>query len=414
MKIGFILKDIGLNEVDMRNPLKGNPGIGGSEYLFLLLMQYLSLKSKYDVICYHFSDNILSDAITDNHVKTVFDALEASERDDVDYLIYQINWGEQFYIELAKTNVNAIAWAHCYIDKKELKLMSETKNVVRVVCVGKEQYDTYIDHPIINKMTYIYNMVPMENNEYRVINENIVTFVGSLVKGKGFHILAKAWPKIKRKIPDAKLYVIGTGKLYDRTCKLGKYGIAEESYENSFMKYLSDTEGNIRKDVFFLGILGSDKTSIFKKTKVGVINPSAKTETFGLSAVEMSAYGIPIATKGKYGLYDTVINEKTGLLHHFESDFANNIIRLLRDDELNMRLGIEGKKFVNNSFNPEIIVSDWEHLFEDLKNGIENTHITVKNHFFNDFKFLRMINRFLRNTLKIKLIPPICEIKRTY
>ena len=79
-----------------------------------------------------------------------------------------------------------------------------------------------------------------------------------------------------------------------------------------------------------------------------------------------------------------------------------------------MRLGIEGKKFVNNSFNPEIIVSDWEHLFEDLKNGIENTHITVKNHFFNDFKFLRMINRFLRNTLKIKLIPPICEIKRTY
>ena len=40
MKIGFILKDIGLNEVDMRNPLKGNPGIGGSEYLFLLLMQY--------------------------------------------------------------------------------------------------------------------------------------------------------------------------------------------------------------------------------------------------------------------------------------------------------------------------------------------------------------------------------------
>ena len=65
---------------------------------------------------------------------------------------------------------------------------------------------------------------------------------------------------------------------------------------------------------------------------------------------------------------------------------------LLRDNKLNMRLGTEGKQFVNNSFNPEIIVSDWEHLFEDLKNGIENTYIPVKNHFFNDFKFLRMLN----------------------
>lgn len=414
MKLGFILKDIGLNGVDMRSPLEGNPGIGGSEFLFLLLMHYLSLKPEYEIICYHFSDNSMLDNIIDNRIETVFEALEESKRDGVDYLIYQINWGEQFYIKLANSSVNAVAWAHCYIDKKELKLMSETKNVVRVVCVGKEQYDTYIDHPIINKMTYIYNMVPMENDEYRVINENIVTYVGSLVKGKGFHVLAKAWPKIKRKIPDAKLYVIGTGKLYDRTCKLGKYGIAEESYENSFMKYLSDTEGNIRKDVFFLGILGSDKTSIFKKTKVGIINPSAKTETFGLSAVEMSAYGIPIATKGAYGLYDTVINDKTGLLHHIESNFAKNIIKLLRDNELNMRLGTEGKQFVNNSFRPEIIVSNWEHLFEDLKNGIENTYIPVKNHFFNDFKFLRMVNRFLRNTLKIKLIPPICVIKRTY
>lgn len=414
MRLAFILKDIGLNEIDMSNPQNGNPGIGGSEYLFVLLMYYLSIQSKYEIICYHFGNNKLPKGIVEIGIDKVNDALIDAKDKHVDFLIYQINWGEEFYNKLNEIGVNAIAWAHCYISKEELRMMTSSCHVNRVVCVGKEQYDTYIDHPIIKKMTYIYNMVPSNRKEKRIVNDNIVTYVGSLVEGKGFHILAKAWPKVISKVPNAKLYVIGTGKLYDRTSKLGLYGIAEKSYEKKFIKYLLDKNGSILESVNFLGILGEEKKDIFEKTKVGVINPSAKTETFGMSAVEMALYGIPIVTRGAYGLFDTVIDRKTGLLHSIESSFSKNIVKLLLDNNLNEKLGVGGKEFAAKNFAPETIISNWNALFEELQNGTKLDYLPAKNHFTNDLKWARIINRFLRVNLGLRLLPPICEIKRTY
>lgn len=66
----------------------------------------------------------------------------------------------------------------------------------RVVFVGKEEYDSYIDDDIISKSTYIYNMVPIKEKVCnRIIDVPIVTYVGSLVPAKGFHRLAQIWLK---------------------------------------------------------------------------------------------------------------------------------------------------------------------------------------------------------------------------
>ena len=50
------------------------------------------------------------------------------------------------------------------------------------------------------------------------------------------------WPDVVKQVPDAQLYVIGSGKVYDENAKLGKYNIAEESYEKKFMSYLEQEE----------------------------------------------------------------------------------------------------------------------------------------------------------------------------
>ena len=103
-------------------------------------------------------------------------------------------------------------------------------------------------------------------------------------------MLAEAWSNVRERVPDAGLDVIGTGRLYDENAKLGKYGLAEETYEQEFMKWLTDEKGEILPNVRFHGILGAEKYDVFRKCSIGVINPMA-TETFGLAAVEMEACG---------------------------------------------------------------------------------------------------------------------------
>lgn len=62
-----------------------------------------------------------------------------------------------------------------------------------------------------------------------------------------------------KKVPQAQLYVIGGGNLYNRNAVMGKYGIATQEYENEFMPYITDDDGKILPSVHFCGILGKEK-----------------------------------------------------------------------------------------------------------------------------------------------------------
>ena len=59
-----------------------------------------------------------------------------------------------------------------------------------------------------------------------------------------------------------------------------------------------------------------------KNTSVGVVNPSARTETFGMGAIEMNCAGLPVVTLGKNGYPDTIENGVTGYLCHSYKEIA--------------------------------------------------------------------------------------------
>lgn len=190
-----------------------------------------------------------------------------------------------------------------------------------------------------------------------------VTYLGSLVDFKGFHILAKAWKNVIKAVPDAHLNVIGGGKLYDRNQKLGNYGLAEESYENSFIKYIVDEKGKILPSVTFHGVLGSEKNSILNKTKVGVPNPSGVSETFCIAALELQLWGSIIATINYGGFKDTVF--ESGILYDDYHELADCIIKQLKCNDNNYDDFFEfAQKFDFNA-----IVESWLLLFSKLKSG---------------------------------------------
>jgi glycosyltransferase involved in cell wall biosynthesis len=270
------------------------------------------------------------------------------------------------------------------------------------VFVGRQQYDRYIDHKIIKKSTYIYNMYPEINDSGRKrMDTHIVTYIGSLVPQKGFHVLANAWKSILEKVPDAELYVIGSGKLYSRNATLGKYSIAEQTYEELFMDGLTDKDGMVLPSVHFLGVMGSEKKEIILKTAVGVPNPTGRTETFGISALDFEALGTPVVTIAKGGFLDTVIDKRTGRLYHSTNELAMMIVELLTNKQLNEEYGRNGI-YLAKEFAPEKIICQWDKIFKKVMTGESMEYIEPNSFLNNNLKLFRIINRKIKNTISLE------------
>lgn len=280
--------------------------------------------------------------------------------------------------------------------------------------MSREQLNMYRDHKAFLKSSYIYNGMPVEYMkilmpELPALSErpHEVTYIGSIVDYKGFHLLAKAWPEVLKKVPDAKLNVIGSGKLYDRNAKLGKYGIAEESYECQFMPYLTDSNGKILPSVKFWGVLGIEKNDVLKQTKVGIPNPSGISETFCITALEMQAMGCLVTTIDFGGFRNTVYR-KAGLLYKNPKDLARCISDLLKakDNDINGFYDFMGKQFAF-----EKIAKDWINLLLSLKK--ENETLSYDNREHDFLMSLREWNRKVKAWLPFGYCLPTIDFYRS-
>ena len=412
MKLGFYYENKGLPDMDCSRPDLGNPGVGGTQYCFLLLIYYLhEFCPNYilDIYCNVTSKFPLGTNV--NYVQDGKQAIKAAINNKDDYLIIKARDDKSLIQTIRNSTQKVITWGHNYYFSSLADDIAQTDNIVANIFVSKQQYDRYIDHNIIRKSTYIFNMLN-DNFEHinRINDSKTVVYMGALIPSKGFHLLAKIWKNILKKCPDAKLKVLGSGNLYSRDTVLGAYGIAENNYEKSFIRYLSDA-GKILHSVEFLGVVGQEKYEIFRNASVGVVNPSAKTETFGMGIAEMATCKLPVVTLRKNGHPDLIIHKKTGLLESSLHQIQNSIIKLLKDNNYNEMLGEAAKKNVSN-ISPNKIIPKWISLFEGLNKKEFNFRFEkASSPYTNNLKWLRIINRYLRYNLKLNFIPPLIYVE---
>ena len=121
MNIGIELNDIGYDNVNMSRPDTGNPGIGGSEYLFLQLAFYLhKFYDDYNVVLLHYNEKSqLPDGIKKVTVENQYQMLDVCENEKIDILVHQISKERAWYEYVKKKKVNLIAWAHIYPSYEE-------------------------------------------------------------------------------------------------------------------------------------------------------------------------------------------------------------------------------------------------------------------------------------------------------
>ena len=408
MKTGLVLCDKGIKGLDMSQVKKGNPGMGGTEFLFLLLAYYLH-EAGMEVTIYHFEENILP--VHDELVADYKSAFKKGKENNEDIFIIKNTEELSIYEDFDKSGLKGIVWCHNFLSVPEMKLFNKLDSIKRVVMVGRQMYDYYLDEPLIKKIDYCFNMfIPngMKRNEACPPN---VTYIGSLCYQKHFHILAKYWKEIVKEVPDACLHVIGSGRLYDRNEKLGPLGIAGEDYENEFLPYLTDDNGKLLDSVIFHGLMGVEKFDILKETKVGVVNPMAATETFCLCAVEMESLGIPVVSRKKNGLLDTIRHEETGLLYTKEEELPSYVVRLLKDEELNKKLGANAEDFANKAFLPEEIMNKWVEILNEVYENKAPRFNKPKDYFFNNGKRIRLLICYLRRFPLFRHIPSIHDIQ---
>lgn len=412
MRIAFEINDKGFHNIDLSKPIKGNPGVGGTWYEFALVIYALKEYGKRndELVIYHYNDNVYPEGILCKRLHSENELFRNAKNDSVDLLVFKTEKNDEWYKNLSNFNINSIAWSHTFMNYPERKNISKCNQVKRMICVGKEHYDSYLDEDIINKTDYIYNMVAKTDSMTRRMFGNEVTYIGSIIPAKSFHVLASVWRDIIKEIPDAKLNVIGSGKLYQQNCVLGPYGIADEKYERSFIKYLTDDNGNILSSVNFMGNLGAEKKEIILNTAVGVVNPTTKSETFCISAVEFEQYGVPVCSGKKNGLLDTVSHKESGLLSNNKRQLKKNIIKLLKDDEYNIKLGEKAKKH-SALFLPETIVPEWERCLTEIEEERECQYYKPTGNFLYNGKIVKCLVRFFRFKLKLKFIPSIGQLE---
>ena len=404
INVGIYIDNSRCSKIDFSHPEYGNPGSGGTEYLMASFEHYIRkyCNRKINMFTYAYDIDNFPDDYNKFEFKEEKDAIKHFISNDGDIYITRPADTREFEIVLEtieKLTIPTILWAHSRIGKIN-KRISESNMVRRFVCVGKQQFKRliYDKDPLIKKATYIFNGFDSEHiiQDNTKINIKNVVYLGCLIESKGFHLLAEVWPDLIKEIPDAKLFVIGTGQLYDHNAKLGKYGIADEEYENKFIPHLLDENKNILKSVKFLGLVGKEKSSYLQDASVGVVNPSGITENCPGTALEFQSYGIPVVSGAYEGLLDTVLHNKTGLLGTSRAELFDNIKYLLQNPEIAKSMGRKGIYFVKKKFNYVPIIRKWEKEIEDsLKGKKPSTSLEVK--LLNSRKFIGRIKRNICN-----------------
>ena len=415
MKILFYIDNSGLESVDLSNPKKGNPGIGGTEYATLLLASLIASEGV-DVTIATSCPSRLPSNVNQVVIPKISKVVEFAAKKNF-ILVTRVKQFDNSELLLAARNwssLKLIIWMHLQPTWEQMSFLSQEVAVKSVVCLGFHQYLDLIDHKIREKATVIgYPIIPYSskpippNRQY-----GKVVFVGALVPQKGFHLLADIWTQVKERIPEATLDVVGSGALYNRNLKLGPRQIAEIGYERRIFEKLSPCDESVN----FLGHLAeAEKRKIIRQSVVGIVNPSGNTETFCLSAVEIQSEGVPVVTIQRNGLRDTVSTDNGNFLFSRASQFLPTLTAALAKSELSNHSYQHLSDAVLDEFAPTRILHKWIELLRVVENNHPMTQLDRDEMTFIDWlDRFRYINGHLRQRTNyrspsLRVIPKFYE-----
>ena len=186
-----------------------------------------------------------------------------------------------------------------------------------------------------------------------VRGNKVILFIGRInFSEKGIGYLLEAMPKILAAIPNANLVIIGGGGETDRMEKL---------IQELHMELRVQLVG---KKPF------RDLPKYLNASDVLVV-PSVWVEHFGQVTIEAMSCAIPVVTSDRGGSPEINIDGETGyVVPAARSDkIAEAVIRILRDEELQKRLGLAARQRVKDNYTYEILVNKFLETVKEFQKG---------------------------------------------
>jgi len=183
---------------------------------------------------------------------------------------------------------------------------------------------------------------PQLRQHFATADEKIVCHISNFRSLKRVPLIIQMFREMAREVP-ARLLLVGNGPDYQTCVDLVR------------------REGLLQK-VFFLDFV-TDVASILSITDLFML-PS-EMESFGLAAIEALSCEVPVLASRVGGLPEAVIDGECGYLLQVD-DIDGMIaagIRLLSDDELRLRMGREGRRWVMTQFHVSQIVKRYEEYY---------------------------------------------------
>jgi len=174
-------------------------------------------------------------------------------------------------------------------------------------------------------------------------------FVGRFHPQKGVLALIDIWKEVVRKVPGAKLAMIGNGPLEDEVRK-------------------KIEENGLSNNIVLFGFLdGEDKFKIFKQSKI-VVHP-ATFDSGGMAAAEAMAWGLPAVGFDLEALktYYSRGMDKAPIGDYLA--FANAILKLLNNNEYYVQKGKEARDYIVQEW-------DWNKRAHEILNKMELLGLT--------------------------------------
>ena len=228
---------------------------------------------------------------------------------------------------------------------KNASLIIANSNYTKNALIGfgiSERKIIVVNPPVeYKKFAKIGNAEELKEN-YGLKGKKVLLTVGRLVERKGHDYVIKALPDIIKEIPEIHYLIVGDG-------------VYRSELERLSVKL------NIRDFITFAGFIPDDELpEYYAMCDVFImasreIKEKGDVEGFGIVYLEANAMKKPVIAGRSGGISDAVEDGVNGILVNptDEKDIARAIIKLMKDDEMRIKLGKAGYKRVVEKFSPE-------------------------------------------------------------
>ena len=285
-------------------------GLGGSESAVIRMAQEL-IKIGFDVTVYN-------DCVSDDSKPGVYDGVDytpvsAAVLSSIEYDVVIVSRSIKPIVEdwpLIVKAKHVCLWMHdtfCEGDDQIEYLINIGKlQEIFTLSDWHTGYVTHCDHGHRRNFDILKNHIFMTRNgignmnpgwiDVRDKDPNLFVFNASVTKGM-VPLVKQIWPKVKRRVPNAKLKIIG-----------GYYKFREAAGPDQQQKDWTEMVLQYGHSIEFTGVITQQEISDILRKASYMIYPVGFPETFGISTLEALAHNVPLITCRFGALEETAID----------------------------------------------------------------------------------------------------------